>query len=306
MSEPRVDSQPFVSVVIPVYDSVEALRACLQALETQTYPRERYEVLVVDNGSEPPIDAAIGDFSHATFHREPRRGVSRARVTGIEQARGEILAFTDADCIPDPDWIEKGVERLVRTPACGMVAGRIQLFYGDPAHPNVAEVYSAAMHMKQERFLDQGHWAVLANAFTFRRVVDAVPMNAELFSSGETEWGERVYAAGYAQVYAPEACVRHPARNSIRQLCARAMRLESSWSQLRCLDPAKRGVRRWLGQYMLQPVLATHQDIIRSTSLRPMQKIRATALSVALIQFRIAVFLLVRAGMTVDPRKHWG
>ncbi len=194
----------------------------------------------------------------------------------------------------------------MQTPACGLVAGRIQIFYGDPAHPNVAEVYSAAVHMKQERFLGQGHWAVLANAFTFRRVADAVPMNAELFASGEVDWGERVYAAGYAQVYAPEACVRHPARNSIRQLWARAMRLESSWSELRRLDPGKRGVRRWLGQYLLQPVLATHQDIIRSTSLRPMQKIRATALSVALIQFRIVVFLLMRAGMTVDPRKHWG
>jgi GT2 family glycosyltransferase len=298
---------PFVSVIIPVYNDGERLARCLAALEVEDYPGDRYEVIVVDNGSRRPLQPAAARFTHARFESEPRPGIGRARVKGIALARGQVLAFTDADCVPAPDWISQGVARLLGTPGCGLVGGRIDVFARDPARPNLAESLSTAMHLKQERFLREGQWAVLANAFVPRRVVDAVgAMNPEVISSGEVEWGRRILAAGYRQVYAPEAIVRHPARGSIRELCQRAVRLEYGWHQLRTLSGLGLGMRHWLGQYLAGPLRATYRDVIRNPHLTPARRAQVAGLSCLLIQVRILAYVLVRAGVNIDVREHWG
>ncbi len=97
-------STPFVSVVIPVFDDPDRLRTCLQALEHQTYPKPRYEVIVVDNGSARSVPPLVGQFGQARATYEMVPGANAARNRGISLARGEILAFTDADCVPARDW----------------------------------------------------------------------------------------------------------------------------------------------------------------------------------------------------------
>src|SRR5918998_5105397 len=104
---------PFVSVIVPVYNDQEDLVLCLEALENQTYPKDRYEVVVVDNGSKESIEPVVSRFTCASAAREDRPGTYAARKNGLRLARGEIIAFTDADCIPTPQWLEKGVGKLL-------------------------------------------------------------------------------------------------------------------------------------------------------------------------------------------------
>jgi len=99
-------STPFVSVIIPVYNDPERLKTCLQALEEQTYPQSSYEVIVVDNGSDESIEPIVTEFNQAKAGYEPHPGSYAARNKGLSLARGEVIAFTDADCIPALDWIE--------------------------------------------------------------------------------------------------------------------------------------------------------------------------------------------------------
>ena len=112
----------FVSVIIPVLDNVAGLCQTLSALDNQTYPQHLYEVIVVDNGSQENIAEAIAQFKQVKITYEPHPGSYIARNQGISLAQGTILAFTDSDCIPNPDWLANGVAQLIATNNCGLVA----------------------------------------------------------------------------------------------------------------------------------------------------------------------------------------
>ena len=81
---------------------------CLQALSLQSYNKNNYEILVVvDNGSTEDIRKVTDNFSQVKYVFELAKGPAAARNKGIEKAKGDVLAFTDSDCIPDKDWIKK-------------------------------------------------------------------------------------------------------------------------------------------------------------------------------------------------------
>jgi len=103
---------PFVSGIVPVYNDTSRLVLCLDALEHQSCPTERFEVVVVDNGPRPSLEPPIADFRQSRVGHEPRPGSYAARNRGTRSARGRILAFTDADCIPARNWIHTGVGAL--------------------------------------------------------------------------------------------------------------------------------------------------------------------------------------------------
>jgi len=220
---------PFISVIIPVYNDPEHLKICLAALEQQTYQSDRYEVLVVDNGSDPSknIAAIAAMFRHAIVIQELASGSYVARNKGISVAKGEIIAFTDADCVPASNWLERGVTYLLNNPGCGLVAGKIDIFFKDPKHFTAIEFYDGVtMGFPQQEFLEKRRAGATANVFTWKRVIDQVgTFNGEIKSHGDLEWGKRVFASGYAQIYADDACVGHPARHSFKELLNRAIRL---------------------------------------------------------------------------------
>lgn len=216
----------FVSVIIPVFNDQERLRLCLEALERQTYPRQCYEIIVVDNASVEDIKDVVNEFSQVKYAFEPQPGSYAARNKGISQAKGEVIAFTDSDCIPDVDWIQQGVNRLQSIDNCGLVAGRIDLFFRNPEHPTAVEIYeSIEMNFSQEENIEKSHFGVTANLFTFKHVIDKVGcFNCTLKSGGDREWGQRVFEAGYQQIYANDVLISHPARHSFSQLRKRVAR----------------------------------------------------------------------------------
>jgi GT2 family glycosyltransferase len=233
---------PFVSVVVPVYNGGAQLRACVAALEVQTYPRDRYEVIVVDNGSTDGCTSAVGEFSCARLEQEPVPSSYAARNRGIAVARGEVIAFTDADCVPAPDWLEQGVAHLGRIENCGLLGGRVELFYGVPARPTALEQYERLFDFDQERLIAAGRFAMTANAFTYRSVVERVgPFDARMKSVGDRDLGNRIAAAGYAQAFAPGAIVKHAPRGSFAALVAKRRRVAGGHHDLAQKTPHPRG-----------------------------------------------------------------
>jgi cellulose synthase/poly-beta-1,6-N-acetylglucosamine synthase-like glycosyltransferase len=95
-----------ISVIIPTYNDSGLIRNCLRSLSRQSFPKNKYEVIVVDDGSEDNTSDVVSKFKARFFHR-PHRGPAAARNFGATKARGDILLFTDADCVPDRDWIRK-------------------------------------------------------------------------------------------------------------------------------------------------------------------------------------------------------
>ena len=221
-------SYPFISVIIPVFNDGEQLKLCLAALAQQTYARSRYEIIVVDNGSDPlqAVKAAVESYDRVIFANEPTPGSYAARNKGLSLASGEVIAFTDADCIPAPNWLETGGRILTRIPNCGLVAGQIQMFCRNPDRPTMVELYESVMGLPQQMFLERHHYGATANVFTTRQVIEQVGgFDARLKSSGDVEWGQRVYAQGYQQVYAESVLVRHPTQVSFRDFYSRTRRL---------------------------------------------------------------------------------
>ncbi|WP_107666244.1 glycosyltransferase family 2 protein [Cyanothece sp. BG0011] len=221
---------PMVSIIIPVYNDGLRLKKCLEALENQSYPTDNYEVIVIDNASdeEHNIKDIVSQFSQAHYTYEAKQGSYAARNKGLTIAKGEIIAFTDSDCIPTINWLKNGVNALLANPNCGLIAGKIELFFRNPSQPTAIELYESVTAFPQEKLLAEYHGAATANVFTYRHIFDEVGcFDDSLKSNGDLEWGNRVYEKGYEQIYAEEVCIFHPARHSWSQLYQRTIRLAS-------------------------------------------------------------------------------
>jgi glycosyltransferase involved in cell wall biosynthesis len=122
--------KPFISVVIPAYNEEKYLPRCLASLDGQTYPRQRFEVIVVDNASTDRT-AEIAREHGALVVQEGRKGVGRARQSGAEAAQGEIIAGTDADIEALPEWLERIAARFVGDPRLGGITGPVYFYDGN-------------------------------------------------------------------------------------------------------------------------------------------------------------------------------
>lgn len=130
-----MSTAPFVSVVIPTHGRPERLASCLEALAVQDLPRERFEVIAVDDGSPvTPTDAvkAVADRIDTALIRQSQTGPAGARNTGAARARGELLVFTDDDCVPDRDWLRGICEAACRVPGAGVGGSTRNLLVDNP------------------------------------------------------------------------------------------------------------------------------------------------------------------------------
>jgi glycosyltransferase involved in cell wall biosynthesis len=226
---------PDVSVVIPVRNDAERLGACLDALAAQVGGLT-VQVIVADNGSSDGSAALANQHPAATtVVVESRRGSYAARNAGIAAADAPVLAFTDADCTPDPDWLVEGLRHLH---GVDLAAGAVRMLV--PREPSVWAVWDAAHYLNQEAFVADGFGAT-ANLFVRRSTIDAVgPFDPALLSSGDLEFGLRATGHGHRLVYAASAVVAHPPRTTAREFWCLQRRLGAGWRTL-----AARGERPW-------------------------------------------------------------
>lgn len=118
-------------MVIPTRNRIESLRRAVAAVRAQDAAFD-WELVVVDDGSEPPVPADVVEGLPGRIVRGPGRGPGRARNLGIEQARGEVVVFTDDDTEPEPTWLRAAVERLGQEPAAVAVEGPVSSPAWDP------------------------------------------------------------------------------------------------------------------------------------------------------------------------------
>lgn len=118
--------QPFFSIVIPTYNRPERLENCLKALTQLSYPRDRFEVIVVDDGSKKPLDEVVTPLQNqidVKLFRQKNAGPAAARNRGAKEATGEFIAFTDDDCQPKSGWLTHFAASLADAPQA-MIGGK--------------------------------------------------------------------------------------------------------------------------------------------------------------------------------------
>ncbi|MDB5462770.1 MAG: hypothetical protein JWP23_1159, partial [Phenylobacterium sp.] len=139
MTAVRLASAPKVSVIVPHYRDLSGLALCLSALGRQSYPKDRFEVIVADNAS-PEGPAAVAEViaERARLVVVPEKGAGPARNGGVTASSGDVLAFIDSDCVAEPSWIEEGVKALE---SFDFVGGRVRVLVADPARVTPVEAF---------------------------------------------------------------------------------------------------------------------------------------------------------------------
>lgn len=284
---------PLVSVVIPVYRDWRRLESCLAALAAQTLPRAHFEILVVDNDDEPLAEARRP--SGVQYLHEPVGFSYAARNAGWRAARAPVLAFTDADCLPSPDWLRCGLAHLDAHAGAGIVGGRIEVV---PERDTLAARYDTAFGLRQDEFFRLYRGLATANLFARRGCLEAVNgFDMALESGGDFDFCQRAAIAGVEVRYAPEIHVRHPARETFGELVRQARRtsrgvVEYSW---RRMYPTRAGTWRAILQAFRPRVVDWYYALAGgrgSEVLPPLRRPGVLAVRIAL-HYVIAVELAV-------------
>ena len=209
------------SVIVPTHNRPSQLAECLRALADQNFPRDRFEVIVVDDGSTAPLGSIVDSFRHQlalTSLRQDQAGPAAARNTGAQHARGRYLAFTDDDCAPAGDWLSNLENRLTRTPnlLCG---GRSVNGLGDNRYSAASQAVIDTVYGWQPEARNFPQFFATNNfglpAELFRQVGG---FNASFITSEDREFCDRWTHHGYAMAYAPEAVVLHRHDLNLRSL----------------------------------------------------------------------------------------
>ncbi|MDC0269852.1 glycosyltransferase [Synechococcus sp. AH-551-N23] len=215
---------PTISVIIPVYRDWKRLMTCLLALDAQSLPSNKFEIIVVNNDplDNPPKEILLKRISLLV---QPIKGSYAARNKGISAARGSILAFTDADCIPDVDWLRNAEIGMLN--GCERIAGNIILFYKSK-QLSISEIYEKKFAFAQEKYVKLGFGAT-ANMIALKRHFDLFGLfRQDIFSSGDYEWGKVASNCNIGIYYLPSVIVRHPARNTLKQLIQKRRRINAA------------------------------------------------------------------------------
>ncbi len=201
------------SVVIPAYNAERLLPECLKSLVDQTIPRQEYEIVVVDDGSTDGTARAAASFPGVRVVSQKNQGPAAARNLGAREARADIILFTDSDCVPARDWVERMLELFDGDPKLAGAKGRyltrqkelaarfVQAEYQDKyrlleKHRNIDFIDTYSAGFRRETFLRYGGYDT----------------SFPVACAEDVELSFRMSNGGEKMVYAPRAVVyhRHP------------------------------------------------------------------------------------------------
>lgn len=223
---------PFVSVIVPVFNDQSGIDRCIEALTTQSYPQDRYEIIVVDNNSEPRIRLKNKAGFYVQLLWCGTAGSYAARNQGISVSRGEILAFTDADCVPYSEWIKKGVTALLDGGSDCVVGGEV--LFDAPKSKQATELYQYVVGFLQKENINERKFTATANLFSYRKEFDRIGLfNTHLLSGGDREWCYRARQHGAKIVFCEKAVVVTSPRTELSAAIRQARRIAGGRAQLR-------------------------------------------------------------------------
>lgn len=222
-----MDSQdPVFSIVVPTYNRPRQLRNLLAGLCEADYPRDRFEVIVVDDGGASRLDDVARPFHERLDLRVlscSHRGPSGARQVGTRAARGRYLAFTDDDCVPEADWLTRLGDALDANPGCA-VGGRTVNALSDNLYSEASQRLITYLYRQfnadpaDARFFTTNNVAFPAQAF---RAIGGLDESWSISGGEDRDLCHRWRRRGHRMVYAPDAVMHH----------AHALTFTSFWRQ---------------------------------------------------------------------------
>lgn len=242
---------PVASVVIPSYNGGEMTRRCLEGLVGQETDFE-FEIIVVDSSSDETPSLVSEQFPQVRLtHFGQQTAAPRQRNIGVQQARGQIIAMMDQDCVPDPGWLQGMVDAHREHPDLLVVAGGIR-----PANPeqliglaNFCLEFREFNHIRPQQMT--GHW-ITCNVSMKRELFERYGMFPENFWPGDdVVLANRMASSGNSVLFVPELSIAHINRARLSAILPHARKLGWASAVLRRVLPDRENA--WLVRH---PVLA--------------------------------------------------
>ena len=216
---------PTFSVIIPTRDRPRELAVCLESLAQLDYPRDRFDVIVVNDASLFPLAEIVSPFHdriNINLLNQPRNaGPSVARNRGAACATGEFLAFTDDDCTPAPDWLRQLGARFDATPQ-HLIGGRVinaltENLYSTASHVILDVAYEYYdPRVGRGHFFPTSNFALAAEQF---RAMGGFDERWPLAAAEDREFCYRWLQRNLPMTYAPNAKVYHRHRLTLNSYC---------------------------------------------------------------------------------------
>ena len=223
-----------VSIIIPTYNRKDYLKVCLESIFKQNYPKSQYEIIIIDDGSTDGTRDLVKQFkfkNNLRYFYQKNQGPAAARNLGIKKSRGALIAFTDADCFPDKNWLESLIKRYkAEDESIGAIGGSLP----NSEPKNILEKYLSLMNKnKQSHQNDPRPYFLTANILFPRKILEKVGyFDEHLFSGEDADICWRISEAGYRLVYEPNAVVFFKNRETISKLMGQCFRDGRGWARL--------------------------------------------------------------------------
>jgi glycosyltransferase involved in cell wall biosynthesis len=214
LEQPYKKIDNFISIILPVYNGEKTIQACLESLLTQSYQRDSFEIIVVDNNSNDQTCEIVQQYPVKLLHERDIQTSYAARNRGIKNSKGEILAFTDADCIADTDWLYHVTYPFIDDTVVA-VGGRVL----DREPENDVERFIASLDLFSHYQEDDSFLRIImTNNAAFRResLLSVGCFNSRLFTAADIDLAWRLQLRSNSKVvYAPKAVIYHHHRSSL-------------------------------------------------------------------------------------------
>ena len=206
---------PFVSIIVPVYNGQGTIVACIESLLSQNFPKENYEIIIVDNNSVDATPVIVQRYPVRLVYQRMLQTPSATRNKGIEVAKGDFLAFIDADCIASPTWLQSLLPPL-NDLEVGAVSGCTLAHKPESLVQQFFAERNLLLVDDQERFLS----LLTCNMACRREIIEQVGLFDEhLPTIEDLDWGWRLQTGvGKQIVFASNAIVYHQYRSSVKGL----------------------------------------------------------------------------------------
>ena len=207
-----------ISVVIPHLNQPEHLVRCLASLYAGS--RQPNDVCVVDNGSIEMPQAICANYPSVVLLHEATPGPGPARNLGVAVASADIIAFIDADCLADRQWLA-AIAAAMMDPKAQILGGDVRIAPADPTKLTSLEAYESIYAYRMDRYIAQEGFTGTGNLAVRRAVLAAVGSFAGLAVAEDRDWGQRATAMGFDLRYVQNMKVYHPARRSFSELAVK-------------------------------------------------------------------------------------
>jgi mycofactocin system glycosyltransferase len=220
----EIEQYPVVSVIIPVRDQPDDLLECLQSLDGLNYPADRLEIIVVDDGSEKDVSQVVDSKNVRVIRQAESKGQAACRNIGAEAARGDILAFLDADCMAGEDWLRETIP-FFQASKVGAVGGYVDGYYKD-SFLDRYEAVASSLNMGK-RLLIEGRsassfYVPTANMLVARDVFTSTGGFRDDMRVGEdVDFCWRLRELDHTLIYVPFGKVSHKHRNHLFKMLKR-------------------------------------------------------------------------------------